>query len=526
MGPGLLLLVVGVADTGGGATSAAAVDTPELLVPSAALPGSEVASGEDHGERGAPSPAKLANPQCPVMPAEPSEEEFHLVYKGRDVHFCCSTCIQYFRKDPHKYLSGLAQFDGWEREDPAQSADADRTKLATGGPPKLGEVWMGSLMSGDLVPFFGVSIPLFVVFLAWRRRRLGEEAFGRAMVLHVVWFTLFAACGVATSFGRHAYDLYNLWKDRDRVHFATFFDYGHPPVPQRPDQPKSLTSVYYRGNDERSPLLFNNGNYRTATFELHLEDEGGEPVTAGQDVGGRALYARIVTKRPPFTAARFFHRKAMEPIFLTRHGDPFLGAFGEVPDRVSWSEVRQNWEWEARYRLGVVSSRPSTLASVDVRTASVDEIAAAPGVSRPSAEWLVKYREWNEGIGSTADLVAAGIEGEPLDALSSLLDSDVFQGVVYVAQAISTGDDRSKVVGSRFHYGITYDIRLRGGVLQADSDLWMNALYRTRKAAAGRVPTEQWFSNQPIPELPGEAATDDPVVLGLEDKDQGFIPPN
>ena len=39
-----------------------------------------------------------------------------------------------------------------------------------------------------------------------------------------------------------------------------------PFVPMRPGN--SLTPEYYRGNDERSPRLFNGGFYRTATFRL------------------------------------------------------------------------------------------------------------------------------------------------------------------------------------------------------------------------------------------------------------------
>lgn len=478
---------------------------------------------------GAPSgdpeqaPPDLANPMCPVMPAEEADDVFHLVYKGRDVHFCCSTCIQYFRKNPKKYLSRLKQFDGWQTEDPTQvsgglaAGEGGTGGGGAGGAPVLHEVWMGALMAGDLIPFFALLIPGFGL-LAFRRRRLTAATAGL--------FVLVAALGVSTSFARHAYDLYNLWKDRDRVHFATFFEFGHPPAPARPDgQPKSLTSRYYRGNDERNPALFNNGYYRTSTFDLVLEDEAGAPVRPGDDVGGKRLYVRLDTLRAPNTAGRFFHRKAMEPIFLTRLSDPFLGAHGPIPDRVGWTEVKEAWHWQARYPIGQVNPARSGGPTLDLQTATADQIAAQPGVGAVAARWFVKYREFNGGIGSTADLIEAGIEGVPLKALSELLDSEQLEGVVYVAQLIPKGDDLSNIRGSRFHFGLVYDVRLRGGRVQPDSDLWMNYLYRSRKTAAWRIPTTEWFDNKPIPEIPDDQAkVTDPVLLGLQDSDQGLIP--
>ncbi len=304
----------------------------------------------------------------------------------------------------------------------------------------------------------------------------------------------------------------------------TFFEFGHPPVPARPEeQPKSLSSRYYRGNDERNPALFNNGYYRTATFDLRLEDASGAPVQAGQDLAGKQLFVHLLTQRAPYTAGRFFHREAMKTIFLTRVGDPLLGVFEPIPDRVEWTEVKEEWTWEARYPIAQVAPKRGTSQRVDLQTASASEIASLPGVTDTAARWLVKYRDWNEGIQSTADLVEAGIEGAPLKALSSALDSEVFQGVVYVAQLIPKGDDLTDVRGSRFHFGVVFDVQLRGAQIMPDSDLWMNYLYRSRKTAAWRIPTTEWFDNKPIPELPGKG-TQDPLLLGLSDDDQGLIP--
>ena len=68
--------------------------------------------------------------------------------------------------------------------------------------------------------------------------------------------------------------------------------------------------------------------------------------------------------------------------------------------------------------------------------------------------------------------------------------------------------------GSRFHYGIRYQIEIEEGTLASSSDVYMGALYRTRKFPAWRLPMSEWFSHKPIPVLPGEN-TDDPELLGF-----------
>lgn len=54
--------------------------------------------------------------------------------------------------------------------------------------------------------------------------------------------------------------------------------------PQRPMHPPRLGGEYYRGNDERSPELFNGGFYRTAKFEVYLTDAEGGRLAWGDPV--------------------------------------------------------------------------------------------------------------------------------------------------------------------------------------------------------------------------------------------------
>ena len=76
-------------------------------------------------------------------------------------------------------------------------------------------------------------------------------------------------------------------RNRDEVHAATFYNHGSPPRVRPFDDVNRVSAVYYRGNDERGPQLFNGGVYRTATFHLSLCDERRQPVVVGDRVALR-----------------------------------------------------------------------------------------------------------------------------------------------------------------------------------------------------------------------------------------------
>lgn len=81
--------------------------------------------------------------------------------------------------------------------------------------------------------------------------------------------------------------------------------------------PQGIHNTYYRGNDERSEKLFNNGNYRTATFQVSLCRESGERVEIGQKLGEVPLMIRWTIDRGPKTADNFFSKAMMEKCFIT-----------------------------------------------------------------------------------------------------------------------------------------------------------------------------------------------------------------
>ncbi len=43
---------------------------------------------------------------CPVM-GGPIDKSVHVDYKGKRVYFCCSGCIDTFKKDPAKYIKKM-----------------------------------------------------------------------------------------------------------------------------------------------------------------------------------------------------------------------------------------------------------------------------------------------------------------------------------------------------------------------------------------------------------------------------------
>lgn len=51
----------------------------------------------------------IEQPICPVM-GGPVDKDVSIVYQGKKVYFCCTSCKAEFEKDPAKYISKLPQF--------------------------------------------------------------------------------------------------------------------------------------------------------------------------------------------------------------------------------------------------------------------------------------------------------------------------------------------------------------------------------------------------------------------------------
>jgi len=80
--------------------------------------------------------------------------------------------------------------------------------------------------------------------------------------------------------------------------------------------PPRLGGEYYRGNDERSPQLFNGGCYRTATLSVHLTDGDGRPC-AWNDPYPAEPRITLTIERAPQASPSLFSDQIMSKTFLT-----------------------------------------------------------------------------------------------------------------------------------------------------------------------------------------------------------------
>ena len=383
--------------------------------------------------------AEDSNVMCPVLQSRRATADYAVTYKGTEVRFCCSECVIEFNRNPEIYENVLPQLQNIPLRSRIQLFFSNYGGLATGSVLLL--ILIGLRIHRLLHPTVVDRTP---------------STFGR-----LVQQKISPTIPLLILAGYLGYEVYSLQAQlheaqlEDEIHFATFYDFGYPPAPKRPKTEPQLKASYYRGNDERSPKLFNNGNYRTATFHVSLCDGKGQEFGTGSDISGRNVFLKFEIDRPPFTPDFLYDKQMMNTMFLTAQCDRFLGAEDPISDAVGLTETETMQHWEA----------------------------------------LFKIRD--------------------ADACSHCKDC---RGTVYVCEKYFY-DSRLKFLGkhrggSRFHYGIRYDLKTRHGVLVDDADMYMGALYRTRKLPTWRVPMTQWFSHEPIPVLPSENV-DDPELLGI-----------
>lgn len=384
------------------------------------------------------------NRMCPVLSNEEAIAEYSVMYKGKEVRFCCSECIIEFNKHPEIYENVLPQL-------------RNLTVLARA------KLWGTEHKFTLLVP----ALLSILIALRIGRQRLQTS---NGYLAKLVTFRTTATIPLMAISGFLGFEVWQLQQDvgdralKDEIHFATFHDFGFPPTPREPALEPRLKGSFYRGNDERSPRLFNNGNYRTATFHISLVNDKGDELKAGDQIAETPLFVRFQIDRPPFTPDFLYNQEMMDTMFLTEEVNPFLGRSERVADLVSLTETDPMQAWEARF---------------------------------------------------------------PIESCGTCECSKDRTGTVYVCEKyfkmsrIPTFGKQQ--VGGRYHYGIRYELKTEDGVLLEDSNLYMGALYRTRKLPTWRVPMTEWFSYEPIPVLPGENV-EDAELLGIKDhaiKQQG-----
>jgi YHS domain-containing protein len=282
------------------------------------------------------------------MPHQPASAEHRAEYQGRTVYFCCEECVEKFRHNPAAYVAVL---NASAATQPPAGTAPSAPETPTHG-PFLG-LAIAVVEFGERHLWLCAYLLAVVIGVLLARRhggRLGR--LGRPGTLAVLLFA-----GVCVEMGREV--------GRARSEAAAARESartrqsGPGPTQTAPsgqlltwswpqgfhELPKGLKNTYYRGNDERSPKLFNGGNYRTATFTVSIRTADGREVRDGDNLAGQSLRLHIDVVRAPKTSPNFFKRDQMARVFL-------FPAAGIEATTVPLTIVRPDWEWSAELPVG------------------------------------------------------------------------------------------------------------------------------------------------------------------------------
>lgn len=279
------------------------------------------------------------NPQCPVLPHLPAVAEHKAEYQGRTVYFCCEECVEKFKQNPAAYLAVL---NAVTPNIPPPAADSPKHGPAL-------ELAIAVVEFGERHLWLGVYLLAVVIVVGFARRRGGR--LGRLSVLLVL--VLAGVCGeLVREVGREQSEAAAA---RESARKAATANPGKPPPsgemltwawPQGfHELPRGLKQTYYRGNDERSPKLFNGGNYRTATFTLSVRTADGREVRASDNVGGQSLRLHLGIARAARTSPLLFKPDQMARVF-------FFPTAAPTAPPVPLAVVRPDWEWAAEWPVG------------------------------------------------------------------------------------------------------------------------------------------------------------------------------
>jgi YHS domain-containing protein len=317
------------------------------------------------------APAVLAaNEMCPVIPTEKALPELKTDHNGRTIHFCCEGCVQKFKANPSPYLANLPP------DNSSNNVDMSRIKPPPPNPPiATGLEWLEPVFKA--VDFLERHQPLSIyiagagllVMMAMRirNRRAKRENPGRIfrwlepLSRHstLVILVLLGVCGElwrltalaeaeAEQTRNNATEQVNQLQEAiSQAHAqgastSNMLTWAWPQALH--ELPKGLKNTYYRGNDERSPKLFNGGNYRTATFHVSVRTPDGRDVTPGMNLAGQVPRVRLEIVRAPNTAPNFFTADQMSNTFLIPLDDPQAD-----PAALSTVTPEQHWVAEAPF---------------------------------------------------------------------------------------------------------------------------------------------------------------------------------
>ncbi len=211
----------------------------------------------------------------------------------------------------------------------------------------------------------------------------------RARELGLVWLLSFSAVALAFMRG-HARKVESALAQAEQFHARVESPwartiYGSPPVPVRPDQPKQIAGTYYRGNCERNPELFNNGNYLTAVFHIDLCDARHQALQPGDPLPADGLWVRVELERAPGTADVLFSKELMASVFLSRtFYDSNFKTLQEPPVRLE--TVQEAQRWAAYFPIGSPDSSGKVAGLIYVYTGRIEN-----DMARGDPHYGIKY---------------------------------------------------------------------------------------------------------------------------------------
>ena len=333
-----------------------------------------------------------------------------------------------------RWLEHGAKWPREMRDEPAGPADAQKSWLETVGDfAFLADEWT-SVIPGR----FGFVISLLLmqisILLVERLRRRPERPLSVSRTWYAVCLLLWSLAITVSTYHNRLSTAQQRAASLDeqvtslrkkvgslsgRPDTETLF--GDPPVPRRPIHSPALGHTYYRGNCERNPELFNNGNYRTAEMAVQLCEVDGTPVISRADVDGRPLIIRLTIRRSPSTPDGLFSDAIMKSVFLSnvffRANDP-LGDALIVPLTV----IRPGWEWTSDF--------PVESLSADERSVGLI--------------YMYKGRINDDKTINAAVHYGIHFEVETSDG-QVIETSDVWMGALFVSPAVEPPTDGSRV---------------------------------------------------------------------------------
>jgi hypothetical protein len=286
--------------------------------------------------------------------------------------------------------------------------------------------------------------------------------------LFAIWFILFASAYLLYQHGLVGELTTSNEKLKSTIEeqtnrFQITADLENLTLPPHPMHPKRLGGVYYRGNDERSPELFNGGFYRTATLEVWLVDEAGKRLKWYDPLSDQPVFISFSIERAPGTTAELFSEHVIGTTYL-RHFSRSETSMAELSEeqlqqekeKLLLSEKTPGQQWEIRIPLGSPSN-------------------------------------WSSGTN---------------------------EGLIYVYHgAQKVNDDIGRV-----HFGIKYSLETKSTgennqiTISPQSEIWMGSLYnlsgRVLIPDEGKILLDRWFDFRPIPVIEGSNSSD-PKLLGL-----------